>query len=142
MRSIVTFILSVSAACAATLGQQTVTLGGNATALSCSGQRYVNKLTIRVIPGFVGKVFVGNAAMDPNSYVGTLAILFPNLGAHSEEYVVHDPSGDDGIDLCGIYLAGEVPGENAIAEYVHDGGAARPELCERTESALAVAGQL
>ncbi len=103
---------------ASTLGQQTITLAGSATALSCGGQRYVNKLTIRVIPGFVGKVFVGTSAMDPNSYAGTLAILFPNLGAHSEEYVVQDPSGDDGIDLCAIYVAGEVPGENAIAEYV------------------------
>jgi hypothetical protein len=125
---ITAFLLSVSAACAATLGQQTVTLAGNATALSCSGQRYVNKLTVRVIPGFVGKVFVGTPAMDPNSYANTLAILFPNLGAHSEEYTVQDPSGDDGIDLCAITVAGEVPGENAIVEYVsNNGGVLAPQ---------------
>ena len=95
-------------------------------ALACSGQRYVNKLTIRVIPGFGGKVFVGTSGMDSGSYANTLAILFPNLGAHSEEYVVQDPSGDDGIDLCSIFVAGEVGGENAVAEYIsnNDGTAA------------------
>jgi hypothetical protein len=122
MRTIAAFILSASAVCAATLGQQTVTLADNATPLACGGQRYVNKLTIRVIPGFVGKVFVGTPRMDPNYYSNTIAILFPNLGAHSEEYVVQDPSGDDGIDLCAIAVAGEVPGENAIAEYVSNNG--------------------
>jgi hypothetical protein len=126
MKTIAAFILTASAACAATLGQQTVTLNANATALSCGGQRYVNKLTVRVIPGFVGKVFVGTPALDPNSYSGALAILFPNLGAHSEEYTVQDPSGDDGIDLCAINIAGEVPGENAIAEYVSNNGGTTP----------------
>jgi len=126
MKTIAAFILTAAAACAATLGQQTITLNANATALSCGGQRYVNKLTIRVIPGFVGKVFVGTPAMDPNAYANTLAILFPNLGAHSEEYTVQDPSGDDGIDLCTITVAGEVPGENAVAEYVSNNGGTTP----------------
>jgi hypothetical protein len=78
----------------------------------------VNKLTIRVLPGFAGKVFIGTQTMDVNAYANTIAVLFPNLGAHSEEYVMTDPSGDDGIDLCAIYVAGEIPGESAIAEYV------------------------
>jgi hypothetical protein len=118
MRSLF-LVLGLSAtAGAATLGQQTITLSATPAALTCSGQRYVNKLTIRVIPGFAGKVFVGNSGMDPVVYTNTLSILFPNLGAHSEEYVVQDPSGDDGIDLCSIYLAGEIPGENAVSEYV------------------------
>jgi len=126
MKTIAALMLTASAACAATLGQQTITLNASATQLACGGQRYVNKLTIRVIPGFVGKVFVGTPAMDPNAYTGTLAILFPNLGAHSEEYTVQDPSGDDGIDLCGITVAGEVPGENAIAEYVSNNDGTTP----------------
>jgi hypothetical protein len=112
------FLIIGASAGAATLGQPTVTLPANPLPLSCNGQRYVNKLTIRVLPGFEGKVFVGVSGMDPGTYANTLAILFPNLGAHSEEYVVQDPSGDDGIDLCSIYLAGEIPGESAIAEYV------------------------
>jgi hypothetical protein len=127
MRLLFALILGTSAG-AATLGQQTITLPATPAALSCSGQRYVNKLTIRVIPGFGGKVFVGASGMDAPSYANTLAILFPNLGAHSEEYVVQDPSGDDGIDLCSIYVAGEISGENAIAEYVsNNGGATAPK---------------
>jgi hypothetical protein len=117
MRILIVLIASVSAG-AATLGQQTLTLQATPAPLSCAGQRYVNKLTIRVLPGFEGKVYVGTTAMNPNTYESFLAILFPNLGAHSEEYVVTDPSGDDGIDLCSISVAGEIPGESAIAEYV------------------------
>jgi hypothetical protein len=117
-QSLSALILSAAAVSAATLGQQTIPLSSTATTLSCSGQRYVNKLTVRVIPGFEGKVYVGIAGMNPAVYANTLAVLFPNLGAHSEEYVVQDPSGDDGIDLCSIYVAGEIPGENAVAEYV------------------------
>ena len=117
MRFLIVLIAGVSAG-AATLGQQTLTLQAAPAPLSCAGQRYVNKLTIRVLPGFEGKVFVGAPALNPNTYANTLAILFPNLGAHSEEYVVADPSGDDGIDLCSIFVAGEIPGESAIAEYM------------------------
>jgi hypothetical protein len=126
MKTIAALILTASAVCAATLGQQTIMLNASATPLACGGQRYVNKLTIRVIPGFEGKVFVGTPAMDPIAYNNTLAILFPNLGAHSEEYTVQDPSGDDGIDLCAITVAGEIPGENAIAEYVSNSGGTAP----------------
>jgi hypothetical protein len=126
MRIFLALIASVSAG-AATLGQQTLILPAAPAPLSCSGQRYVNKLTIRVLPGFAGKVFIGTSTLNPNSYANTLAILFPNLGAQSEEYVVADPSGDDGVDLCSIYVAGEIPGENAIAEYVSNtGGTAAP----------------
>ena len=129
MRLLLALILGTSAG-AATLGQQTITLPSTPAALACGGQRYVNKLTIRVIPGFEGKVFVGASGMNPATYANTLAILFPNLGAHSEEYVAQDPSGDDGIDLCSIYIAGEVAGENAVAEYVsnNDGVTAPPYL--------------
>lgn len=102
---------------AATLGSQTITTSTTPTALTCSGQRYVNKLTVRVLPGFAGKVFVGISGMNTSSYANTLKVLFPNGGAHSEEYTIQDPSGDDGVDLCGIYVAGGIGGENAVAEY-------------------------
>jgi hypothetical protein len=125
MRFLIALLAGVSAG-AATLGQQTITLAAAPAPLLCSGQRYVNSLTIRVLPGFEGKVFIGTSTMNPNIYANTLAILFPNLGAHSEEYVVTDPSGDDGIDLCSIYVAGEIPGESAIAEYISNNGGTLP----------------
>jgi hypothetical protein len=125
MRLLLALIAGASAS-AAILGQQTLTLPAAPAPLSCSGQRYVNTLTIRVLPGFEGKVFVGTATLNPLTYANTLAILFPNLGAQSEEYVVFDPSGDDGIDLCSIYVAGEIPGESAIAEYLSNNGGTLP----------------
>lgn len=107
---------------AATPSSQTIPLSTTPAALSCAVQRYVNKFTVRVIPGFEGKVFVGIAGMSTTTYANTLAILYPNLGAHSEEYVVQDLSGDDGIDLCSIYVAGGITGERAVAEYVSNNG--------------------
>ena len=123
----IAFLCACAPLHAATLGSQTVTLSATPTALACIPQRYVNRLTVRVIPGFEGKVFVGISGMNPAIYSGALSILYPNLGAHSEEYTVRDPSGDDGIDLCGIHIAGEIPGEAAIAEFASDGnGTAAP----------------
>lgn len=118
------FCVAVAQCLAATLGSQTVITSLTPTALACSSQRYVNKLTVRVIPGFSGKVFVGTSSMDTSTYAGTIAILYPNLGAHSEEYVVQDSSGDDGIDLCSIYVAGGVTGESIVADYVSNGNGA------------------
>lgn len=100
-------------------GSQTIPLSTTPTQLACSGQRWVNKLTVRVVPGFEGKVFVGISGMNTSTYANTLAVLYPNGGAHSEEYVIQDPNnnGDDGIDLCSIYVAGGIGGEKAVAEY-------------------------
>lgn len=112
---------------ALTAGQQTITTSTTPTALSCSTQRYVNKLTIRVLPGYSGKLFVGISGMNTSTYADTIAILYPNSGAHSEEYVLQDFSSDDGIDLCGIYVAGGVASEHAIAEYQgNTAGTTRP----------------
>ncbi len=119
-------LISMQAFATSTLGSQTVTLSAAPTNLACVTQQYINKLTIRVIPGFEGKVFVGTPWMNTSTYVGVLSILFPNAGAHSEEYVLQDPSGDDGIDLCSIYVAGEIPGESAVAEYVSNTGGVTP----------------
>jgi hypothetical protein len=82
----------------------------------------VGSLTLRVIPGGTGKIYIGTSAMNTSTLAGTIAILYPNAGAHSEEYTITDYSGDDGIDLCTIYVAGGVASEFVLAEYYSNHG--------------------
>lgn len=75
----------------------------------------VQKITLTVIPGFSGKIFIGGSSLNTSTYVNCFKVLFPNSsGGHSEEFTLEDKSGTDGINTSIIYIAGGVGGETIL----------------------------
>lgn len=103
-------------------GAATITLSATPTAVSCGTASYVNHVVVSVIPGGEGKVYVGQASQNVSSGAGIAQILFPNAGAHSEQFELSDASGGDTINLCNLYVAGEIPGEIALASWSYKNG--------------------
>jgi len=94
------------------------TVSGGAITLSTTptpispGQNYVQRITVKAIPGYMCKVFIGAAGHDRSTYSGVYAILFPNaIGGHSEEFTLEAPGGQDSVDLNKIFLSTDCPGE-------------------------------
>lgn len=89
-----------------------------------SGQ--VKRFRIQVIPGYSGKIFVGNSAsMSTATYANVMRVLYPNsAGGWSEKYEVSDPSSRDGIPLSQIHVTGAIPGERFLWEVEQVGGVA------------------
>lgn len=82
----------------------------------------VQRLTLKVIPGYACKVYIGQAGFVKESLTGVYAVLFPNsTGGHSEEFTVVDPRGTDGVDLATIYVASDCPGEKVSMFYFQTG---------------------
>jgi hypothetical protein len=103
-------------------GASTITLSATPTAVNCAAASFVNRAVVSVIPGGEGKVFVGQASQNVSTGAGIAQILFPNAGAHSEQFELSDPSGNDTINLCNLYVAGEIPGEIALASWNYKNG--------------------
>lgn len=103
-------------------GAATITLSTTPAAVSCGASSWVNSVVVSVVPGGEGKVYVGQASQVPSTGAGIAQILFPNAGAHSEQFALSDPSGNDTINLCNLYVAGEIPGEIALASWNYKNG--------------------
>ena len=115
--------LLVNAALAyAGTGASTITLSSSPAAVNCGASNWVNTVMVSVVPGGEGKVYIGQASQNPSSGAGIAQILFPNAGAHSEQFELIDPSGNDTINLCNLYVAGEISGEIALANWTYKNG--------------------
>lgn len=89
-----------------------ITIQSTPVALSAGVSGKVQRASIRVIPGYSCKVYVGNGSMNRVTYDGVYAVLFPNsTGGWSEEWTVEDPGAADGIDVTQLYVWGDCPGE-------------------------------
>ncbi len=98
-------------------GAATITLSNTPAAVNCGASSYVNTVIVSVIPGGEGKVYVGQSSQNVSTGAGIAQILFPNGGGHSEQFELSDPSGNDTINLCNLYVAGEIAGEIALASW-------------------------
>ncbi len=103
-------------------GAATIALSASPAAVNCGGPSFVNRVMVSVIPGGDGKVYVGQSSQDVSTGAGIAQILFPNRGAHSEQFELADPSGNDTINLCNLYVSGEIPGEIALASWNYKNG--------------------
>lgn len=103
-------------------GAATITLSSAPAPVSCGPASFVNSVMISVVPGGEGKVYIGQALQNASSGAGIAQILFPNFGAHSEQFELQDPSGSDTINLCSLYVSGEIPGEIALASWKYKNG--------------------
>jgi hypothetical protein len=103
-------------------GAATISLSTTPAAVSCGSSSWVNSVVVSVVPGGEGKVYVGQASQNAATGAGIAQILFPNAGAHSEQFALTDPSGKDTINLCNLYVAGEIPGETALASWAYKNG--------------------
>lgn len=75
------------------------------------------RVTIRVISGQSGKIFVGKQSMNQSTNANVAKILYPNSqGGWSESFQVEDPSGLNGIVLADLFIAGAVTGERFAYE--------------------------
>lgn len=102
-----------------------VTLSQSATVITInggSGSQKVQRLTVRIIPGFACKAYVGAVGHVRATYAGVYAVLYPNAtGGWSEEFTIEDPRGTDGIDLSTIALSGDCAGEQVNLLYYQTG---------------------
>src|SRR5580692_481305 len=115
--------LLVNAALAyAGTGASTITLSTTPAAVNCGASNWVNRVMVSVVPGGEGKVYLGQSSQNASGGAGIAQILFPNAGAHSEQFQLSDPSGNDTINLCNLYVAGEIPGEVALASWTYKSG--------------------
>jgi hypothetical protein len=103
-------------------GAATITLSNTPAAVNCGASSYVNTVIVSVIPGGEGKVYVGQSSQNVSTGAGIAQILFPNGGGHSEQFELSDPSGNDTINLCNLYVAGEIPGEIALTSWTYRNG--------------------
>ncbi len=97
-------------------GAAPITLSNTPAAINCAGSNFVNRVVVSVVPGGEGKVYIGQSSQNTSTGVGIAQILFPNAGAHSEQFELADPSGNDTINLCNLYVAGEIPGEDRAGQ--------------------------
>jgi hypothetical protein len=103
-------------------GASTITLSATPAAVNCGTSNWVNSVLVSVVPGGEGKVYIGQSSQNASTGSGIAQILFPNYGAHSEQFTLSDPSGNDTINLCNLYVAGEIPGEIALASWNYKNG--------------------
>lgn len=103
-------------------GAATITLSSTPAAVSCGSSSWVNSVIVSVVPGGEGKVYLGESSQNPATGAGIAQILYPNAGAHSEQFALSDPSGNDTINLCNLYVAGEIAGETALASWNYKNG--------------------
>jgi hypothetical protein len=105
-------------------GASTITLSNSPAAVNCGASNWVNRVLVSVVPGGEGKVYVGQASQNASTGAGIAQMLFPNAGAHSEQFELSDPSGNDTINLCNLYVSGEISGETALASWNYKNGTA------------------
>lgn len=75
------------------------------------------RVTIRVISGQSGKIYIGKQSMNQSTYANVAKVLYPNSqGGWSESFQVEDPSGFNGIVLADLFIAGAVTGEKFVFE--------------------------
>jgi hypothetical protein len=92
-----------------------------------------------VTPGGAGKIYIGSAAMNVATFTGVYAILYPNsVGRWSETLELEDPEGD-GIPTNSLYVAAEVPGEQAVV-YTSATGVAPPDGVLSVKASGALSG--
>lgn len=103
-------------------GAATITLSTTPAAVNCGASNWVNRVMVSVVPGGEGKVYLGQSSQNASTGAGIAQILFPNAGAHSEQFELSDPSGNDTINLCNLYVAGEISGEIALASWNYKNG--------------------
>jgi hypothetical protein len=103
-------------------GAATITLSTTPADVNCGTSNWVNTVIVSVVPGGEGKVYIGQSSQTPSTGAGIAQILFPNAGAHSEQFELYDPSGNDSINLCNLYVAGEISGEIALASWNYKTG--------------------
>lgn len=105
----------------ATLAGGSITLSATPTAIT-STTTYVQRITVKVIPGFACKVFIGASGHSRSTYSGVYAVLFPNAtGGHSEEFTIESPNGNDGINLNTLHLSSDCPGEQVSYMFYQTG---------------------
>jgi len=115
-------LLASAALLYAGTGAATITLSTTPAAVNCGASNWVNRVMVSVVPGGEGKVYLGQSSQNASTGAGIAQILFPNAGAHSEQFELSDPSGNDTINLCNLYVAGEISGEIALASWNYKNG--------------------
>ena len=115
-------LLASAALLYAGTGAATITLSTTPAAVNCGASNWANRVMVSVVPGGEGKVYLGQSSQNSSTGAGIAQILFPNAGAHSEQFELSDPSGNDTINLCNLYVAGEISGEIALASWNYKNG--------------------
>jgi hypothetical protein len=103
-------------------GSTAIMVSSSPAAVFCGASPFVNRVIVSVVPGGEGKVYIGQASQDPSTGAGIAQILFPNGGAHSEQFELADPSGNDTINLCNLYVSGQISGEPVLASWTFKNG--------------------
>lgn len=123
MKSILTLFALCSMAPAA-LHEGTVVVSTTEQSLaSISGLSGVAaRVTLRMLPGYSGKIYFGKQGMSTSNYANVARVLYPNAtGGWSETYEVKDVSGRDGLELSNLYVRASIGGERMAWEIEQTG---------------------
>lgn len=99
-----------------------------ATALAGSANKN-KRMTISIVPGGSGKVYIGTSSMNTSTLAGVYAILYPNsVGKMSEQFELIDHSSCSNLDTSNVYVAGDVASEQ-ITVGLTDPGESNTSYC-------------
>lgn len=119
-------------ALAASLPAGAMTLTTSPQQIFPSGR--IQSIKIHEVPGFCGKVYIGNSAMgnvatiNGGNYSGVIR-MYPNCtGGLSDKYEFEDRSGTDGIDATQFYIEGSEAGDIVLVEAYATGNASSGTL--------------
>lgn len=113
-----TFVLSFAVPASATHQQQ-----GDHFILSTTPTQFsttlgmVQSITFYNVPGYCGKVYIGNSTLNVSTGVGIIKVIYPNCsGDTPDHYTLEDRTATDGIDSSTFYIAGGTASEQITWE--------------------------
>lgn len=100
------------------LGKVAVPTPGTPVAINSSIVATASILFIQAIPGLTSKIYIGRQSMNKTTLAGVFRILWPNpSGGISDQFVLNDETGVDGIRLAEYYVDADVAGEGPLVSY-------------------------
>lgn len=100
------------------LGKVVVPTPGTPVPINASIVATASILYIQAIPGLTSKIYVGSQSMNKATLAGVFRILWPNpSGGISDQFLLTDETGLDGLRLAEYYLDADVAGEGALVGY-------------------------
>ena len=100
------------------LGKVAVPTPGTPVAINPSIVATASILSVQAIPGLTSKIYIGRQSMNKATLAGVVYVLWPNpSGGISDQFLLKDETGADGIRLAEYYLDADVAGEGPLVGY-------------------------
>jgi hypothetical protein len=86
--------------------------------LSTNPTAFASKLFVQVIPGLVGKTYLGTPVMNKATLAGVARVLSPNsAGGFSETFEIESQDGENSIRLMDYAVDADTAGEGLLVTW-------------------------